>query len=85
MVRYLRKILMMKIPHVHKVHTSIESFSYIGPKVWNSLTEDVKRSNTLESFKSKLKELTIAKCPCSICRTYIEKVDYFDHITHTDT
>ena len=42
------KKIMMKIPQVHKVHTGIESFSYnvIGPKRWNSVPEDVKRSNT---------------------------------------
>ena len=74
---------MTKIPQVHKVHTDIESLSYIGPKLWSSLPEDVRKWNTLESFK--LKELTITECPCSICRTYIEGVGYFDHITHTDT
>ena len=63
---------MIKIPQVHKVHTGIESFPYMGPKLWNSLPKDVKKSNTLESFKSKLKEPTITECPCSMCRTYIE-------------
>ena len=57
------KKIMMKIPQVHKVHTGIESFSYLGPKLWNSLPKDVRKSNTLESFISKLKELTITKCP----------------------
>ena len=57
------KKIMLKIPHVHKVHTGIESFSYLGPKLWNSLPKDVRKSNTLESFISKLKELTITKCP----------------------
>ena len=42
------KKIMMKIPQVHKVHTGIESFFYIGPKLWKSLPEDVKKSNTLE-------------------------------------
>ena len=79
------KKLSQKIPHVHKVHTGIESFSYVGTKLWNPLPVDAKKSNTLESFKSKLEELTITECPCPICRTYIEGVGYFDHITHTDT
>ena len=47
------KKIMMKIPQVHKVHTGIESFSYIGPKLWNSLPEDVKKLDRLESSKSK--------------------------------
>ena len=58
------KIVIMKIPQVQKVHTAIESL----PKLWNSLHKDVKKSNTLESFKSKMKELIITECPCSICR-----------------
>ena len=77
--------IMMKIPQVHKVYTVIESYSHIGPKLWNTLPEVVKKSHTLESFKSKLKKLTITECPCSICTTYIEGIGYFDHITHTDT
>ena len=57
---------MIKISHVHKVHTGIKSFYCVGPKLWNSLPEDVKKSNILELSKFKLKELTITERPCSI-------------------
>ena len=62
----------MKIAPGYKVHTGIENYSYIGPRLWNSLAENVKKSNTLETFKSVLEELTITECPCFIRRTYIE-------------
>ena len=37
----------------HQIHTGIRSFSCIGPKLWNSLPEDVKKLDRLESSKSK--------------------------------
>ena len=64
--------LKMKITPGYIVHTGNESYSYIGPKLWNSLAEIVKKSNTLETYKSVLEELTITECPCFIRRTYIE-------------
>ena len=32
-----------------------KSFSYYGAKIWNALSPDIKRSDTLSLFKSKLK------------------------------
>ena len=52
---------------------------------FGTLPEDVKKSNTLDLFKSKLTELTITECPYAICRTCIEGVGYFDQILNTDT
>ena len=62
---------MLTVPKVYKVKTGTESFSNIGKILWNSLPEDVKNAETLASFKSKVKDLTLDKCPCSICKTYI--------------
>ena len=68
----------LTVPKVYKVKTGTESFSNVGPILWNSLPEDVKNADTLASFKSKVKELTFDNCPCSICKTYIQGVGYLD-------
>ena len=68
----------LTVPKVYKVKTGTESFSNVGPILWNSLPEDVKNADTLVSFKSKVKELTFDNCPCSICKTYIQGVGYLD-------
>ena len=56
----------------------IETFSFIGPKIWNSLSEDLKNTKSLLSFKSKSKDWKFTNCPCSICRTYVAGVGYLD-------
>ena len=68
----------LTVPKVYKVKTGTESFPNIGPMLWNSLPEGVKKSEILASFKSKVKELTFDNCPCSICKTYIQGVGYLD-------
>ena len=68
----------MSVPKVNKVKTGIETFSFIGPKIWNSLSEELKNTKSLVSFKSKLKDWKFTNCPCSICRTYIAGVGYTD-------
>jgi hypothetical protein len=56
----------------------IETFSFIGPKIWTSLSEELKNTKSLVSFKSKLKDWKFTNCPCSICRTYVAGVGYID-------
>ena len=66
------------MPKVYKVKTGTESFSNIGPILWNSLPEDAKNEETLASSKSKVNELALNNCPCFICKTYIQGVGYID-------
>ena len=61
----------MFVPHVKKVKSGIETFSFIGPKIWNSLPEEFKNTKSLVSFKSKLEDWQFTNCPSSICRTYV--------------
>ena len=37
------------------------SFSYAAPHLWNSLPEEIKNSNTIDSFKSALKTFIFIK------------------------
>ena len=66
----------MSIPKAKKVKTGIESFSFIGPKLWKTPSEELKNTKSLVSFKSKLKNWIFTNCPCSICKTYIAGVGY---------
>ena len=68
----------MFVPQVKKVKSGIETFSFIGPKIWNTLPEEFKNTKSLVSFKSKLKDWQFTNCPCSICRTYVAGVGYID-------
>ena len=68
----------MKVSSIKKVNTGTKSFSLIDPKIWNSLTNDLKSARTLSSFKTQIKDFDIRNCPCSICKTYISGVGYLD-------
>ena len=41
-------------PRIHKKYGE-RAFSVAGPKLWNALRDDVKMSETVDSFKSALK------------------------------
>ena len=68
----------VSIPKVNKVKSGTETFSFIGPTIWNALPEEVKNTQSVASFKLKLKNYRITNCPCSICRTYIDGVGYIN-------
>ena len=40
----------IKITHIHKVHTGIDCFSYIGLKLWKFFHEKIKKANRLETI-----------------------------------
>ena len=60
----------MKVPSIKKVNAGTETLSFIGPKIWNSLTDDLKSAKTISSFKSQLKDFDNRNCPSSIRDLY---------------
>ena len=61
---------------VHSVHHSTESFSFLGPKIWDLVPVELKQSETLYSFKLKIKNWVLFECPCLVCKTYIQQVGF---------
>ncbi len=46
---------MMVVPRIAKSTKGGRTFSYLAPKLWNSLPDNVQGSDTLSLFKSRLK------------------------------
>ena len=61
---------------VHSVYHSTESLSFSGPNTWDSVPLDLKQSETLYSFKSKIRNWVLFEFPCRICKTYIQQVGF---------
>ena len=64
-----------------KVNTSSfghQSFSWLGPKIWALIPEDLKNINSLATFKDKLKMFAFENCPCKLCKEYIQGVGYIN-------
>ena len=52
-----------------------QSTSYLGPKIWNSMPQEIKNVATLAAFKTKIK-LWEPICSCRICRSYTQRVGF---------
>ena len=61
---------------VHFVYNGTESFSFLGPKIWELVPEDIKKSGSLEVFKRKIKKWVPSKCPCRLCRVYLQNIGF---------
>ena len=42
------------------------------------IPNELKNIQSLDVFKDKLKKIRFEKCPCDICRVYIDGVGYID-------
>ena len=55
-----------------------QSLHHIGPKIWKSIPLEFKKL-TFSKFKKSIR-LWKPKCPCNICKTYIQGVGFIDLI-----
>ena len=61
---------------VHSVYHGTESLSFLGPKIWEQVPEDIKQSKSFEIFKNKIKGWVLTNCPCRLCCVYIQNVGF---------
>ena len=72
----LRNEPKLKSRKIHSVRYGIETASFVGARVWNSLPSDLKQCKSLELFKSKIKNWIPENCPCKLCKTYLQRIGY---------
>ena len=64
------------IPTVKSVNYGLESIMFLGLKIWESLPNNLKNKESIESFKMAIKESKPELCPCRLCKTYLQNIDY---------
>ena len=52
------------VPSANQKTFGLNSFRVEGPKIWNTLPEDVKTAKSLLDFKSKIKNVKLPSCRC---------------------
>ena len=72
----LRSGLSLQSRNMKTVKYGENSISYLAPKIWNLVPENIKSCPTVESFKNKIKSWIPEKCPCRLCRTYIPNLGF---------
>ena len=51
---------------VNSVRYGTETVSFLAPKIWDILPKDIKDSESLDIFKSKIKKWIPSECPCRL-------------------
>ena len=65
-----------KSRRINSVRYGIDSLTYLGPKIRNIFPEDIKKSESLNVFKTKIKKWIQGDCPCRLCRPFIQNLGY---------
>ena len=52
---------------IKTVHYELNALAHLGPKIWELLPNNLKRLESVEAFKSKIKGWIPKNCPCRIC------------------
>ena len=72
----LRNKINFKSRRINSVPYGIDSLTYLAPKIWNIVPEGIKKSESLNVFKTKIKKWIPRDCPCRLCRPFIQNRDY---------
>ena len=54
----------------------LNSLRCLGPKLYDMVPEEIKRSLSLSIFKEKISRWIPEKCPCKLCRNFIQNLGY---------
>ena len=72
----LRQNRTFKTHNVKSVYNGTETASYLGPKIWDLVPNEIKTSTSLSIFKSKIKHWIPNDCPCRLCKVYVANVGF---------
>ena len=62
--------------HIRTVHFGSETLSHLAPKILELVPEEIKKLESVASFKNAIKIWKPTNCPCRLCRTYIFQVGF---------
>ena len=62
--------------NINTVYNGTETRSFIGPKTWALVPEDIKYATSLTEFKTKIKNWEPKGCKCRLCKVYIQHLGF---------
>ena len=65
-----------KSRNVRTVAYGTETVSFMGPKIWSLIPDEIKISSSLNEFKRKIKMWRPINCPCRLCKTFVAGVGF---------
>ena len=62
--------------NIHTVRYGTESLSFLAPKIWALVPENIKNASSIELFKQKIKGWNLNNCPCRLCKTFVQPIGF---------
>ena len=76
-IRYnLRKGKTLISNNIKTTSYGIDSISYLAPKIWDLIPEEIQNCKSLQNFKMNIRLWVPDKCPCNLCKVYVQNVGY---------
>ena len=72
----LRNSLICGSYKIKNVRCATETITYLAPKIWSIIPDEIRESALLETFRQKIKLWKPNGCPCRICKKYIANVGF---------
>ena len=72
----LRNDYSFKRRRVNSVWHGTKLVSYLGPKIWDLVPNEIKESESLNGFKFKIKRWVPVGCPFRICKIHFGQVGF---------
>ena len=72
----LRKETKFKRNNVKTVYNETETLTFLGPRIWKIVPDYVKKSNSFEEFKLKIRLWNPQNCPFRLCKSFLPQVGF---------
>ena len=64
--------------NINKVHTGEDSLRFLGCKIWKLIPLEIKEAESVDKFKLLIRRWKLLKCPCRLCKIYVQRIGYID-------
>ena len=64
------------LPQARTTCYGLETISFLGSRLWQALPNDMKQSDTLATFKRRIKTWKGEECNCRLCRPFVAQVGF---------
>ena len=78
----LRKKTEFKTNNVKTVYNGTETLTFLGTRIWEIVPDYIKKSNSFEEFKLKIKLWNPENCPCRLCQRFLQQVGFLCSTYH---
>ena len=64
------------VPFARTVYHGTKTISYLGPKIWDIVPSELKKAQSLNSFKKSIRKWAPDNCPCRLCKRFVNGVGF---------